>query len=170
MASSPPRAQAASAADRKPRSKPTPPAQAASAETAAGNGKKPKMVRDSFTMPKAEYAAIDVLKARGLALGRSVKKSELLRAGLQLLGQLDDTRLQEVLAAVPPLKTGRPKQAKAPAAAPTPQPAARKARKPAAGAPATIAAEKPPRKAKPADAEAPVAEASAPAAKARKKA
>ena len=47
--------------------------------------RKPKLVRDSFTIPKNEYAAIDALKARAIALGTSVKKSELLRAGLMAL-------------------------------------------------------------------------------------
>jgi hypothetical protein len=36
--------------------------------------KKPKLVRDSFTIPKNEYAAIDALKSRAIALGTSVKK------------------------------------------------------------------------------------------------
>ncbi|MFN3377005.1 MAG: hypothetical protein ACK40S_10700 [Burkholderiaceae bacterium] len=95
-----------------------PPASKGSAPTAvpphadapAGSGKKPKLVRDSFTIPKAEYAAIDHLKGRALAAGRSVKKSELLRAGLLLLTRLDDEALGQALAAVPPLKTGRPKR------------------------------------------------------------
>ncbi|MGS5087414.1 hypothetical protein ACVC7V_13035 [Hydrogenophaga sp. A37] len=71
-------------------------------------GKKPKLVRDSFTIPKAEYAAIDALKGRALTLGVSVKKSELLRAGLMLLQQLSDGRFKAAMAAVPTIKTGRP--------------------------------------------------------------
>jgi hypothetical protein len=74
----------------------------------ADTEKKSKLVRDSFTMPKAEYAAIDELKARALKLGVSVKKSELLRAGLMVLKQLSDTRLSSALRSVPTLKTGRP--------------------------------------------------------------
>lgn len=70
--------------------------------------KKAKLVRDSFTIPKAEYAVIGDLKERALGLGVSVKKSELLRAGLKLLQQLDDATLKAALAAVPALKTGRP--------------------------------------------------------------
>lgn len=72
--------------------------------------KKPKLVRDSFTMPKNEYAAFDALKERALQLGVSVKKSELLRAGLLALAQLNDTSLKAAMAAVPTLKTGRPAQ------------------------------------------------------------
>ena len=71
-------------------------------------GKKPKLVRDSFTIPKAEYAAIDALKGRALKLGVSVKKSELLRAGLMLLQELSDARFKAAMASVPTIKTGRP--------------------------------------------------------------
>jgi hypothetical protein len=70
--------------------------------------KKPKLVRDSFTIPKAEYVVIEDLKVRAMALGTSVKKSELLRAGLKLLQSLDNSAYKAALAAVPALKTGRP--------------------------------------------------------------
>lgn len=70
--------------------------------------KKPKLVRDSFTIPKTEYAAIDALKSRAIALGTSVKKSELIRAGLMALQGLSDAAYKGALAAVPTLKTGRP--------------------------------------------------------------
>ena len=50
-----------------------------------------KMERDSFTMPKAEYAQFYVLKERLAKLGQPVKKSELLRAGImQLTAMIDD--------------------------------------------------------------------------------
>ena len=70
--------------------------------------KKPKLVRDSFTMPKDEYAAIQTLKTRSLALAQPAKKSELLRAGIKLLAGLSDKALLTALKAVPTLKTGRP--------------------------------------------------------------
>ncbi|MEN9903598.1 MAG: hypothetical protein RLZZ555_163 [Pseudomonadota bacterium] len=70
--------------------------------------KKSKLVRDSFTIPKDEYAAIDELKSRALTLGVAIKKSELLRAGLMALASMSDARLKTALAAVPTLKTGRP--------------------------------------------------------------
>jgi hypothetical protein len=94
----------------------------------ADKEKKPKLVRDSFTIPKNEYEAIDALKARAMALGTAAKKSELLRAGLMALTRLDNEQLKAALSAVPTLKTGRPKTAdeapkpteagQAPAAAP----------------------------------------------------
>lgn len=68
-----------------------------------------KLVRDSFTIPKAEYAVLDALKLRGVTLGRSVKKSELLRAGIATLAALSDAAFVAVLKAVPAIKTGRPK-------------------------------------------------------------
>ncbi|WP_372658239.1 hypothetical protein [Hydrogenophaga sp.] len=70
--------------------------------------KKPKLVRDSFTIPKNEFAAIDELKTRAMAMGTAVKKSELLRAGLKALLALSDSGFKSVLASVPTLKTGRP--------------------------------------------------------------
>lgn len=75
---------------------------------ASQSNKKPKLVRDSFTIPKAEFAAIETLKTRAIALGTSVKKSELLRAGLMALQGLNDAAYKAALSAVPTLKTGRP--------------------------------------------------------------
>lgn len=71
--------------------------------------KKPKLVRDSFTIPKDEYAVIESLKQRASTLAHPVKKSELLRAGLKLLATLPDSSLRTALQAVPSIKTGRPK-------------------------------------------------------------
>lgn len=73
---------------------------------------KEKLVRDSFTMPPEDFGLIAVLKDRGLAFKRPTKKSELLRAGLQVLAQLTDTKLQHALDALAPLKAGRPKKSK----------------------------------------------------------
>ncbi|MCW5654673.1 hypothetical protein [Hydrogenophaga sp.] len=78
-------------------------------QNSKSNPKKPKLVRDSFTIPKNEFAAIEALKTRAIALGTSVKKSELLRAGLVVLQGLNDAGFKAALAAVPTLKTGRPK-------------------------------------------------------------
>jgi len=69
---------------------------------------RPVLVRDSFTMPEQEYAVLLEVKQACLRAGIDVKKSELLRIGVALLGQLDVDTLQGVLAALPQLKTGRP--------------------------------------------------------------
>jgi len=74
--------------------------------------KKPKMVRDSFTMPKDEYVVIDSLKVRSGKLGQSVKKSELLRAGIKALAAMSDIQFKAALSNVPTIKTGRPTHAK----------------------------------------------------------
>jgi len=71
--------------------------------------RKPKLVRDSFTMPKDEYAAIESLKQRLALQGTPAKKSELLRAGLVLLNGLQDAALAKAMQAIPLLKTGRPR-------------------------------------------------------------
>ena len=70
--------------------------------------KKPKLVRDSFTIPKPEYLVLDALKARALVLGQAVKKSELLRAGIKALAAMNDTQFVSSIKAVPALKSGRP--------------------------------------------------------------
>lgn len=72
--------------------------------------KKPKMVRDSMSMPKGEYAVMNVLKLRAAKLDRPVKKTELLRAGIKALAAMTDTGFLVALKAVPSLKTGRPSQ------------------------------------------------------------
>lgn len=70
--------------------------------------KKPKLVRDSFTIPKAEYAVLDELKQRAAKLAHAVKKSELIRAGVKALAAMPDATLLAALKAVPAIKTGRP--------------------------------------------------------------
>lgn len=80
-------------------------------EVAAASEKvrKPKLVRDSFTMPEQEYALLGHVKKACLKAGFEVKKSELLRIGVALISQLDMATLQSVLAGLPQLKAGRPK-------------------------------------------------------------
>ncbi len=70
--------------------------------------KKPKMVRDSFTMPKAEFVVIDALKNRATQLKTAAKKTELIRAGVKALAAMSDSAFLAAIAAVPSLKTGRP--------------------------------------------------------------
>jgi hypothetical protein len=95
--------------------------------------KKPKLVRDSFTLPKGEYAAIDAIKQRALQMAMAVKKSEVVRAALMSLAVLNDADLKTALSAVPTLKTGRPSKDKAAAASAEPavKPAVKAAAKPA---------------------------------------
>ena len=73
------------------------------------NARKAKLVRDSFTMPEQEYAVLGQVKKACIKAGFEIKKSELLRIGVALISQLDLATLQNVLASLPQLKTGRPK-------------------------------------------------------------
>lgn len=70
--------------------------------------KKPKLVRDSFTMPDGEYALIAALKKRCLDVGVSVKKSELLRAAVANLAKLSDASVLAAVRRLEVIKTGRP--------------------------------------------------------------
>ena len=70
---------------------------------------KSKLVRDSFTIPKAEYQVLDLLKLRAINLKRPTKKGELLRAGIALLNGLSDSAFLAALHEIPSLRTGRPK-------------------------------------------------------------
>ncbi|MGE0329576.1 MAG: hypothetical protein AB7P37_02660 [Ramlibacter sp.] len=90
-----------------PAAKPAPVAKPAKAD----KPKKPKLVRDSFTIPKAEYTVLDDLKQRAARLGAPAKKSEVLRAGIKALAQMSDAAFQSAMAAVPAIKTGRPGKA-----------------------------------------------------------
>jgi hypothetical protein len=93
---------------------PTPPVAAPRAAVPAAKAekadkaKKPKLVRDSFTIPKAEYLVLAQLKQRAALGGTEAKKSELLRAGIQALAGMGDAAFRAALAAVPTIKTGRP--------------------------------------------------------------
>jgi hypothetical protein len=108
-----PRAKAAppavKAATPAPQAKPVKKAKAVPAASTEPKAPKEKLVRDSFTMPRSDFALIDQLKERALAFKRPTKKSELLRAGLQALVGLSDAQLKSVLAGLTPLKAGRPK-------------------------------------------------------------
>jgi hypothetical protein len=71
---------------------------------------KPKLVRDSFTLPADDYALFASLKQRALQGGVEVKKSELLRAGLAMLARADDASFLAAVGGVERIKTGRPKK------------------------------------------------------------
>lgn len=68
------------------------------------------LVRDSFTMPEADFALIAALKERAVGAGRPAKKSELLRAGLRALAALEAKKLRSALEGLEPIKVGRPRQ------------------------------------------------------------
>jgi hypothetical protein len=77
-------------------------------ETKRIKGKRNKVIRDSFTMPSSDYAIIAALKGACLSAGVFVKKSEVLRAGLQALAKLSVPEITEIVANLEAVKTGRP--------------------------------------------------------------
>ncbi len=86
-----------------------PAAKAAKAEKdKADKARKPKLVRDSFTIPKSEYSVLEELKLRAAKLGRPSKKSEVLRAGVMALAAMGDAAFLASVTGVPAVKTGRP--------------------------------------------------------------
>lgn len=98
------------------RPKPAPATKAAQAAKPVSTGKtskpakakKVKLVRDSFTMPDAEYEQIAALKKRCLNAGVSAKKSEILRAAVANLAKLSDSSLVAAVRRLEVIKTGRP--------------------------------------------------------------
>jgi len=71
---------------------------------------KSKVIRDSFTMPQSDYDQIAKLKQVCQKAGLHVKKSELLRAGLQALSKMTVPQLERAIVQLAPIKTGRPKK------------------------------------------------------------
>lgn len=72
---------------------------------------KQKTIRDSFTMPENEYRILADLKKKCLSGGIAVKKSELLRAGLQSLAGMSQATLKKQLSKLVEIKIGRPAKA-----------------------------------------------------------
>jgi hypothetical protein len=93
------------------RARPATAGQPDKADKAADKSRKAKLVRDSFTMPKSEYAVLETLKLRAAQLGRPVKKSQVLRAGVMALADMGDAAFLASVTGVPALKTGRPAKA-----------------------------------------------------------
>jgi hypothetical protein len=89
-----------------------PQVEAAAKPAAPVKAKKTKLVRDSFTMPGPEYAALSDLKKRCLGLGIAAKKSELLRAAVAVLAGLSDAEVAAAIQGLEVIKTGRPAKGK----------------------------------------------------------
>jgi hypothetical protein len=74
--------------------------------------RKPKLIRDSFTMPEDEYRLLGEIKKNCMRDGFEVKKSQLLRIGVALIREVSPAELKKKLAALVPVKTGRPTKEK----------------------------------------------------------
>ncbi len=91
--------------------KPKPKQKQKPTSSSAEGTKKIKLVRDSFTIPKTEYAVLEVLKQRAVNAGKQVKKSEVIRAGIKALAGMSDAAFAAAVSEVPAIKTGRPRKA-----------------------------------------------------------
>lgn len=88
---------------------------ASGAENASLNKAAPpaeQVVRDAFTMPAEDHKLFVEIKDKCLGMGLVVTKSEIVRAGLKYFAGLDDKKLEQIIKAVPKLKTGRPASGK----------------------------------------------------------
>lgn len=97
-------AKAAPKKARSPVAKPVP----ALKPTDVSKPKKAKLIRDSFTMPDAEYSLLAAVKQRCLAGGVAAKKSEVLRAAFLSFAAKSDVTVFKAIKALTPIKTGRP--------------------------------------------------------------
>ena len=68
-----------------------------------------KVIRDTFTMPPEDHALLDKLKARALAMGQAITKSEFVRAGLRALCTMPESDFKRAIEQVEKIKPGRPK-------------------------------------------------------------
>jgi hypothetical protein len=74
-------------------------------------GTRKKVIRDNFSMPEEDYALIEEIRQRLLkehAVARN--KSEVLRAGLLALAEMNSSELAEAIDRVKALKPGRKAQ------------------------------------------------------------
>lgn len=66
-----------------------------------------RVIRDSFTLPSTDYELISTIRERCLKLGVNATKSEVIRAGLNALHELEDGDLVRLLGGLTKIKTGR---------------------------------------------------------------
>ncbi|MEM8832165.1 MAG: hypothetical protein AAGE96_22870 [Cyanobacteria bacterium P01_G01_bin.19] len=71
-----------------------------------------KVIRDSFTLPTDDYELITTIRERCLDSRVTINKSEVIRAGLHALNQMNNEELVAVVESLTKIKTGRPGKAK----------------------------------------------------------
>lgn len=67
-----------------------------------------KVVRDSFSMPEAEYRTVAAIQKRMIKKEKVVSKSEVVRAAFAVLNKLNDKELIELFDSLPKVRPGRP--------------------------------------------------------------
>lgn len=68
---------------------------------------KSSVIRDTFSMPPDDYELIDQLRTRAALLGHIVTKSEVIRAGLHALTELEGDELLKAITKPVRLQPGR---------------------------------------------------------------
>ncbi|MBK1724142.1 hypothetical protein [Thiocystis violacea] len=71
--------------------------------------KRPKTIRDTFTLPEDDYALIAQVKRSCMKAGVEANKSEIVRAGLKVLAAMTQADLKNALGAIERLTPGRPR-------------------------------------------------------------
>lgn len=108
-------ATASKAADKAPSKTKTSTAKKAASNRAAAQAgtaltaKKPKLVRDSFTLPQQDHDLIKQCKKLALGQGRETKKSEVLRAAIQSFALLPLAKQMAAYQKLEAIAVGRPK-------------------------------------------------------------
>ncbi|MBI5751397.1 MAG: hypothetical protein HZA59_04525 [Hydrogenophilales bacterium] len=69
--------------------------------------KREKVVRDSYSIPKSQFAQLKAMRTDLAKTGRIASKSELLRAGLALLFRQSTTAVKELIDALTPEPRGK---------------------------------------------------------------
>lgn len=67
-----------------------------------------RVVRDSFSMPEAEYRIVGEVQKRMIKKEKVVSKSEIVRAAFAVLKKLSDKDLLEIFDSLPKVRPGRP--------------------------------------------------------------
>ena len=70
---------------------------------------RPKIIRDSFTLPEDDYMLLGKIKQECMRGGIDTNKSEIVRAGLKALAAMNREELKEAFRRVEKIKSGRPK-------------------------------------------------------------
>ena len=71
--------------------------------------KKPKLVRDSFTLPQADHDLIKQCKKIAVTSGRETKKSEVIRAAMQSFAAMSQAQQLAAYTKLESIAVGRPK-------------------------------------------------------------
>ncbi len=69
-----------------------------------------KVIRDTFSFPEIDYQLIGKIKALLLSNGVAATKSEIIRAGLNVLDKMSVEELKGIFGNLQKVKTGRPKE------------------------------------------------------------